>query len=149
MQSTPQRDTSPERALRSALHRRGLRFRIDRRVLEGSRRRADIVFVGARVAIFVDGCFWHGCPTHGTLPDVTNAYFWREKIRTNQERDANTNEDLRAAEWAVVRVWEHDDAELAAERICALIRARQAFAGKASKKTAAQARSSPGSAGSS
>src|SRR3954467_12734074 len=83
MARTGRRDTRPEIALRRLLHGRGLRFRVDRAVLPGVRRRADIVFGPARVAVFVDGCFWHGCPTHGTWPRH-NAEFWREKIETNQ-----------------------------------------------------------------
>src|SRR5213593_3020446 len=81
MQVTPQRDTPREVALRKALHRLGLRFRVDRAVV-GMRRRADVVFVRARVVIFVDGCFWHGCPIHGTWPKA-NASWWRNKIRSN------------------------------------------------------------------
>src|SRR4051794_19437376 len=83
MSRTRGRDTGPELALRSELHKRGLRFRVDRPVLQGDRRRADVVFTRARVAVFIDGCFWHGCPEHATWPKA-NASFWREKIKANR-----------------------------------------------------------------
>src|ERR687889_633350 len=89
MARTRARDTAPERALRSELHRRGLRFRVDFTPLPKNRRRADVVFPRSRIAIFVDGCFWHGCPLHGTWPQ-RNAEFWRSKIETNKRRDAET-----------------------------------------------------------
>lgn len=114
MQSQRVRDTAPEMALRRELHRRGLRYRVDYPVLP--RRRADIVFTKARVAVFVDGCFWHGCPEHGTWPQ-NNAEWWRTKIEANRARDANTDERLRADGWTVVRVWEHEDAPSAAARV--------------------------------
>jgi len=110
-----QRDTAPELALRSLLHRRGLRFRVDY-PLPGSRRRADIVFRRARLVVFVDGCFWHSCPEHGTWPKQ-NADWWRQKIETNQRRDRDTDQRLAATGWMVVRVWEHEDPLRAAERI--------------------------------
>src|SRR5438445_11107238 len=88
MQVTPRRDTPCELALRSAAHRLGLRFRVDWQ-LPALRRRADLAFINARVAVFVDGCFWHGCPVHGTWPK-TNAKWWRAKIEANRQRDADT-----------------------------------------------------------
>jgi DNA mismatch endonuclease (patch repair protein) len=121
MRATGQRDTAAELAIRSAVHRRGLRYRVDCVVLPGVRRRADMVFVSARVAVFIDGCFWHGCPIHGTWPKA-NARFWREKIRTNQARDAHTNLHLAESGWTVIRVWEHENAEHAAERIVEMVR---------------------------
>lgn len=114
MQAQRQRDTAPELALRRELHRRGLRYRVDHPVL--SRRRADVAFTKARVAVFVDGCFWHGCPEHGTWPR-TNAEWWKSKIEANRARDADTNERLRAKGWMVVRVWEHEPARSGADRI--------------------------------
>ena len=117
------RDTRPERELRSELHRLGLRFRVHRRVLPEVRRQVDVAFGPTRVAVFVDGCFWHGCPEHGTQAKA-NASFWREKIETNQSRDANTDERLRAAGWLVVRIWEHEDAKLAARRVARVVRLR-------------------------
>ena len=107
MTSQRQRDTKGELELRSLLHRRGLRFRVHA-LLPGLRRRSDIVFTRARVAVFVDGCFWHGRPEHGSRPKQ-NANWWREKIEANQRRDRDTDARLKAAGWTVVRVWEHDD----------------------------------------
>src|SRR5262245_8505877 len=111
MQSQRQRDTAPEIALRSALHKSGLRFRVDYK-LPGMRRRADIAFPSARVAVFVDGCFWHGCPRHGTSPKA-NAEWWAEKIATNVARDRDTDARLQEAGWTSVRVWEHEPADVA------------------------------------
>lgn len=116
MRANRSRDTKPETALRSLLHRRGLRFRVDVSPIPGVRRRADLVFPGARVAVFVDGCFWHGCPLHATWPKA-NAEFWREKLETNRRRDDDTNRKFVEAGWTVVRVWEHEDVEMAALRI--------------------------------
>lgn len=116
MRANRSRDTTPEKQIRSLLHRRGLRFRVDVSPIPGVRRRADVVFAKARVAVFVDGCFWHGCPEHATWPKA-NAAFWKEKIETNRRRDADTNAKFEAAGWMVIRVWEHEDPELAAERI--------------------------------
>lgn len=110
------RDTLPELALRSELHRRGLRFRVDRAPLRGLRSRADIVFGPARVAVYVDGCFWHSCPEHATRPK-SNAEWWERKLRRNQERDAETDLALREQGWEVVRIWEHEDPVEAADRV--------------------------------
>lgn len=118
MQATAQRDTPCELALRSAVHRLGLRFRVDR-ALPGTRRRADLTFVSARIVVFVDGCFWHGCPRHATWPK-TNAAWWRAKIEQNKRRDSDTSQQLRRTGWAVVRVWEHEDPVRAAKRIASL-----------------------------
>jgi DNA mismatch endonuclease, patch repair protein len=120
-----QRDTTPELALRSELHRRGLRFRVDRRPVPGVRTRADLVFASARVAVYVDGCFWHGCPDHGTMPKA-NADFWGPKLARNQERDRQIDAALREAGWTVVRVWEHEERAAAADRVESAVRsARQ------------------------
>lgn len=116
MSRTAQRDNLRERSLRSELHRRGLRFRLHRKLIEGSRRTVDIVFPLQRVAIFLDGCFWHGCPKHGTWPK-NNADWWRNKIETNVHRDRDTNLRLKKAGWTVIRVWEHEDICAAAARI--------------------------------
>jgi DNA mismatch endonuclease, patch repair protein len=110
--------------LRRLLHTRGLRYRVDRPVLPDLRRRADIVFSTPRVVVFVDGCFWHGCREHATWPKH-NESFWREKIETNRLRDRDTDERLADAGWTVVRVWEHENPEVAASRIAELIRARR------------------------
>jgi DNA mismatch endonuclease (patch repair protein) len=117
------RDTDPERALRSLLHRMGLRFRVHRRPVPGVRREADVVFVAARVAVFVDGCFWHRCPDHATSPR-NNGAWWTAKLAANVARDADTDRRLAEAGWEVVRVWEHEDTAGAAERVAAVVRRR-------------------------
>ncbi|WP_374759542.1 very short patch repair endonuclease [Elioraea sp.] len=130
MQATKGRDNAAELSLRSALHRLGLRFNVHRRILEGSSRTADIVFVRHRVAVFVDGCFWHGCPIHMTWPK-SNSEWWRAKIGTNKRRDADTDLRLAAAMWTVVRVWEHEPADAAARRVAEILR----MAERKNKKT--------------
>lgn len=117
------RDTGPELALRRELHRRGLRFRVHRRPLPGLRREADIVFGPTRVAVFVMGCFWHGCPRHGTWPR-NNAEWWRAKLERNQARDRETFASLRRAGWTPVLVWEHESPVRAAARIERMVRRR-------------------------
>ena len=97
---------------------------MDRSVVDGVRRRADLVFGPARVAVFVDGCFWHGCPVHATWPK-NNAEFWREKIETNRLRDQDTDRRLTAAGWEVVRVWEHEDLDEVANRLERIVRDRR------------------------
>lgn len=116
-----QRDTGPEIALRSELHRRGLRFRVDKAPVQGVRSRADVVFGPAKVAIYVDGCFWHCCPEHGTMPKA-NAEFWRHKLERNRQRDAETDRALRSHGWEVVRIWEHEGAGEAADRVEGVLR---------------------------
>lgn len=116
MRANRPRDTRPELSLRSLLHQRGLRYRVDTRPIAEVRRRADLIFPGNRVAIFVDGCFWHGCPDH-YRPATKNREFWQEKINGNRARDTETNEMLAAAGWTVIRVWEHDDLAQAAIEI--------------------------------
>jgi DNA mismatch endonuclease (patch repair protein) len=108
MKRIGRRDTKPERELRSILHRRGLRFRIDSQPLANSKTRADIVLVRHRIAIFVDGCFWHGCPLHGTM-SKTNSAWWRNKLRRNRERDRVATKLLTKAGWTVLRFWEHQN----------------------------------------
>lgn len=115
------RDTRPEKLIRSILFRRGLRYRIDSPVLPGTRRRADIVFPKARVAVFVDGCFWHGCPEHGTWPKAS-AEWWKQKIESNQHRDRDTTARLEAAGWRVIRIWEHDEPAQAADLIATIVK---------------------------
>jgi DNA mismatch endonuclease (patch repair protein) len=116
-------DTAPEIALRSALHRRGLRYRTHVRPVVGLRREADIVFPGSKVAVFVDGCFWHGCPLHGTNPR-RNSAFWADKIEMNRLRDADTDVALREHDWLPIRVWEHEHPEHAAELVEVQVRSR-------------------------
>jgi DNA mismatch endonuclease, patch repair protein len=119
MQVTKRRDTPGELALRAALRALGLRYRIEV-ALPGTRRRADVAFLRAKVAVFVDGCFWHGCPEHGTWPKA-NADWWREKIEANKRRDANTDQTLKAAGWKVLRFWEHVDPTVAAKKVAKVL----------------------------
>lgn len=120
MASQARKDTAPELAVRRALWSRGLRYRVDHRVI-GKRRKVDIAFTRAKVAVFVDGCFWHRCPLHGTLPKA-NAKWWREKLERNVERDRDTDRQLEDAGWLVMRVWEHEDPVRAAEGIESIVR---------------------------
>lgn len=110
------RDTKPEVALRRELHRRGLRYFVDRAPLKGLRRRADVVFPRRKVAVYVDGCFWHSCPVHATKPR-NNAQWWADKLATNVSRDRDTDSRLEAEGWTVVRVWEHEPAVEAAAKV--------------------------------
>ncbi|GAA2999394.1 very short patch repair endonuclease [Streptomyces lactacystinicus] len=121
-------DTGIEMTLRRTLHAAGLRYRVHGRPLKSVRREADILFGPARVAVFVDGCFWHGCPEHATWPK-NNAEFWREKIEKNRTRDRDTDTRLAAAGWLSLRVWEHESTAEAAERIIALVHERRAKRG--------------------
>jgi DNA mismatch endonuclease (patch repair protein) len=114
------RDTAPERRLRTLLHARGLRYRVSTRPSPSLRRTADIVFPKAHVAIFVDGCYWHGCPEH-YRPARTNSEFWRMKIAENQRRDAETNCALADQGWTVVRCWEHEDPTAVADRVISVL----------------------------
>lgn len=123
MVSNRRRDTKPELAVRRAVHALGLRYRVDVRPLPTVNRRADLVFTRARVAVFVDGCYWHGCADHGTTPK-TNAAYWDGKIARNCARDRDTDECLRAAGWVVLRFWEHQDALTAAQEIATAVRSR-------------------------
>lgn len=110
-------NTKPEVALRSVLHRRGRRFRKDFRLdLPGMRVRPDLVFTRCRLAIFVDGCFWHACPDHGRQP-TRNEWYWSSKLHRNVERDRAADQALIAAGWKVLRVWEHTSAEQAADLV--------------------------------
>jgi DNA mismatch endonuclease, patch repair protein len=120
-----EKDTQPELLLRSALHRRGLRYRLHRRPLPDLRRIVDIVFSAPKVAVDVRGCFWHLCPEHRSLPQ-SNAAWWGAKLARNAERDRETEAALRSAGWLVIVVWEHEDPEIAAERVEACVRARRA-----------------------
>ena len=123
MQSNRPRDTRPELALRKAMHRLGLRYRVSARPLPGIRRTADVVFTRAKIAVFLDGCFWHGCPEHYTVA-ITNADYWARKIRDNRQRDIETDKILLHSGWQVVRVWEHENTAAAAERVAIAVRAR-------------------------
>lgn len=116
MERQGRRDTAAELAVRRAVHARGLRYRVDRSPLKGLRSRADLVFGPTKVAVYVDGCFWHGCPAHATEPK-NNAEWWREKLSANKERDLRANESLTAAGWLVLRFWEHEDPDAVADQI--------------------------------
>ncbi len=117
MQAIRSRDTRPELAVRRILHSQGLRYRVAIAPEAGLRRKADIVFARARVAVFIDGCFWHGCPEHGRRTFQHNRDYWRDKIATNIARDADTNARLRSAGWTVLRFWEHEDPEAVADEV--------------------------------
>jgi DNA mismatch endonuclease (patch repair protein) len=111
-------------AIRRILHAAGLRYRVGARPIPELRRSADLVFGPAKVAVFVDGCFWHRCPTHGTLP-ATNTDYWVPKLTRNADRDRETDRALADAGWMSIRVWEHEDPEEAAERVAGLVRERR------------------------
>lgn len=125
MQLQKTRDTKPELAVRRLLHRRGLRYRVDRQPLADLRRRADIVFGPARVAVYVDGCFWHGCAEHGNPRPAANGWYWPDKIARNRARDADTDRRLAEAGWIVIRAWEHEEPEAVAARVESAVRARR------------------------
>ncbi|MBN3512864.1 very short patch repair endonuclease [Mycolicibacterium septicum] len=117
MAAVKRANTKPEVAVRSALHIAGLRFRKDFPVrVEGSLIRPDIAFTRLRVAVFVDGCFWHMCPQHRTMP-ATNAEFWKQKLERNASRDEDQNRRLTDAGWLVVRIWEHECLDDAMQKV--------------------------------
>lgn len=122
MRANRSKDTSPELALRASLHRRGLRFFKDRPVVlqAGRKVRPDILFPKLRLAVFVDGCFWHGCEVHRTIP-TSNSDFWTAKIQGTRMRDRDQTEWLEAAGWTVIRVWEHEDTDEALERVAVAV----------------------------
>lgn len=118
MSRMPRRDTKPEIALRRELHRRGLRFRVDYRSVPG---RPDIALTRARIAVFVDGCFWHHCPLHCRMPK-NNRRWWEAKLDRNVERDSEKDAQLTDMGWTPLHYWEHDDIDDAADEIVALWR---------------------------
>lgn len=122
MQGNRSRDTRPEVAVRRAVHALGMRYRVGVRPIPTLRRTADLVFTRAKVAVFVDGCFWHGCPEHYLAPR-SNAGFWSSKVERNRRRDADTTDRLRSQGWTVLRFWEHEDAATAALRVQASVQA--------------------------
>ncbi|MFI0463221.1 very short patch repair endonuclease [Saccharopolyspora sp. 5N102] len=124
MQANKGRDTKPELALRRAVHTLGLRYRVSTRPLPAIRRTADLTFSRAKVAVFLDGCFWHGCPEHHTQ-SATNSEFWAEKVRRNRERDRETDRLLAEAGWSVIRIWEHEDPQVGAARVAQEVRSRR------------------------
>jgi DNA mismatch endonuclease (patch repair protein) len=121
MQSNRPRDTNLEISLRSALHRAGLRFRKNRKLIPGLRCEVDIVFPSRRLAVLVDGCFWHGCPIHATRPAI-NGEWWAAKLDRKIERDRDNDERLRDAGWTVLRIWEHESMGDAVSRVVAAVR---------------------------
>lgn len=123
MRGNKGRDTKPELALRSAVHALGMRYRVGIRPVPQVRRTADIVFTRAKVAVFLDGCFWHGCPEHHR-PSKRNTEFWDTKIKGNVARDVDTDTRLREAGWRVIRIWEHEDPSAAARKVYDIIQHR-------------------------
>ncbi|MFJ6113684.1 very short patch repair endonuclease [Agrococcus sediminis] len=123
MRANVRRDTKPEIAVRRLLHAAGLRYRVDVAPLSSDkRRRADIVFTRKKIAMFIDGCFWHGCPQHFVLPKA-NADYWKPKIARNRERDSETTARLEEEGWLALRFWEHEEPADVARRVveaCAL-----------------------------
>ena len=116
MSAARRRDTTPEMLLRRELHRRGRRFRVVTKVPGNNRRTIDIAFPRQRLAVFVDGCFWHSCPEHGTKP-ASNSSWWKTKLAANRSRDADTDRLLDAAGWTVLRIWEHESVDEAADKV--------------------------------
>ncbi len=121
MQGNRRRDTSPEWRIRRLLHAQGLRYRVDLPLSFDRRRRADLTFTRARVVVFIDGCFWHGCPEHYVEPK-SHVEYWSHKVAGNAARDIDTNARLRADGWTVLRFWEHQDAEQVAATVMAAVR---------------------------
>ncbi|MEU0105863.1 very short patch repair endonuclease [Streptomyces sp. NPDC006251] len=119
------KDTAVELAVRRLLHAAGLRYRVEYPVPGMPRRRIDVAFPRAKVAVLIDGCFWHGCPKHATHPK-SNAEWWRQKLARNMTRDAETTEHLVAAGWEVLRFWEHEAPEDVALRVAAVVSRRKA-----------------------
>lgn len=120
MRHIRQKNTSAESALRGELYACGLRYRVQVPVLTKPRRVADVAFPGRKIAVFVDGCFWHGCPEHATWPKQ-NAEFWRLKIEANRRRDADTDSRLRSLGWTVLRFWSHESPIEAARTVAHLV----------------------------
>jgi DNA mismatch endonuclease (patch repair protein) len=124
MQLQSRENTHPELALRRALHSAGFRFRVHRSIVPGVRRVVDIVFGPSKVAVFVDGCFWHGCPEHYRRPKVNGPY-WNPKIARNAARDRDTDARLTEAGWQVIRIWEHEAVEDVVDRIANAVEKRR------------------------
>ncbi|MHC5261364.1 very short patch repair endonuclease [Streptomyces sp. UC4497] len=121
MQAIRSRDTKPEQAIRRLVHAQGLRYRVSARPLPDLRRTADMVFRPVKVAVFIDGCYWHGCPEHYVRPK-TNEGYWSSKVAGNVSRDRDTDQQLRAAGWTVLRFWEHEAADDCARKVCEVVR---------------------------
>lgn len=129
MRRQSSRDTGPEIAVRRLLHAAGLRYRVNVPVPGAPRRTIDISFGKVKVAVFMDGCFWHGCPQHATRPKA-NAEWWRIKLNKNMARDLDTNDRLRAEGWTVLRFWEHEHAKDVAREIAAVVASKREPLGK-------------------
>ncbi|MFD7787589.1 very short patch repair endonuclease [Streptomyces nojiriensis] len=124
MQAIRSRDTKPEKAIRRLVHAKGLRYRIAARPLPDLRRTADMIFRPARVAVFIDGCYWHGCPEHYVSPK-TNPGYWSVKVAGNIARDRDTDRRLEEAGWLVLRFWEHEEPAACAEGIASVVQERR------------------------
>ncbi|MFJ6128918.1 very short patch repair endonuclease [Streptomyces griseoviridis] len=124
MQAIRSRDTKPERLIRRLVHARGLRYRVAAKPLSDIRRTADMVFRPVKVAVFIDGCYWHGCPEH-YVPPKTNEGYWSDKVARNMARDRDTNQRLEEAGWCVLRFWEHEPSEDCAAIIAAEVEKRR------------------------
>lgn len=124
MQANRGRDTKAEIAVRRFVHAQGLRYRVNAKPEADIRRTADLLFTRARVAVFIDGCFWHGCPEHFSMP-ATNTDFWSVKIDGNRQRDRETTAMLEARGWTVLRFWEHEIATAVASRIVEVVQERR------------------------
>ncbi|CAK7284284.1 very short patch repair endonuclease [Streptomyces misionensis] len=131
------RDTGAELAVRRLLHAAGLRYRVEYPVPGMARRRIDVAFTSVKVAVLIDGCFWHGCPEHATHPK-SNAQWWRQKLDRNIARDAETTEHLVAAGWEVLRFWEHEAPDAVALRIMEAVKQRRATMGGGRSEGAAR-----------
>lgn len=125
MRANTRRDTRPELDVRRLLHASGLRYRVDYPLPFNRRRRADIAFPALRIAVFIDGCFWHGCPDHYRPATRNNSNYWRQKLTSNAERDQDTDRGLLAAGWDTLRFWEHQDPVKVADEIVSAVRRAQ------------------------
>ena len=123
MSTLRKRDNGPEMAVRRLLHARGARYRVCFRIPEQRRRTIDIAFVRARLAVYIDGCFWHGCPEHLHMPKA-NSDWWVAKLAMNQARDASATAQLRSLGWTVLRFWEHESPEEVVRQVVATLEAR-------------------------
>ncbi len=124
MRGNRSRDTKPELAVRRLLHAAGYRYRVNARPEKDLRRTVDILFCAARVAVLIDGCYWHGCPEHYIAPKANGGY-WSDKVARNRARDADTNQVLTERGWLVLRFWEHEDPTVVAEQIIAVVDERR------------------------
>ncbi|WP_079131824.1 very short patch repair endonuclease [Streptomyces nanshensis] len=128
MQAIRSRDTKPEQQIRRLVHAEGLRYRVSARPLTSLRRTADMVFRPWKVAVFIDGCYWHGCPEH-YVPPKTNSGYWSQKVLRNMERDRDTDKRLIEAGWLVLRFWEHEASDVCANEIVTVVRRQRADRG--------------------